>query len=385
MQSGQSIYLDYQASTPLDPRVYQAMVPYQTDVFANPHSVAHILGQQSAAVVDSARVTLEQFIGAGSEEVIFTSGATESNNQAVASVLFANSNTERNTVLISEVEHKCVKNSAYFFANKLGYNVKEIPVLSSGLIDEEAYQNLLSDNVILVCIMAVNNEIGTIQDVKKLASMAHDVGALFHCDAAQAPEAIDIDVVDWNVDMLSLSAHKIYGPKGIGLLYMKNTLQATLPPLIQGGGQQFGMRSGTLATALCVGFAKAVSIAKDEAKLSRSRLVKLRNHFKQGLQDNGVAFSINGTEIARHPGNFNIAFDGVNSTTLLEQLQPQICASTGSACNSDMILLSHVLKGIGLTDEQAMSSVRFSLGRFSNEAQVDKVVSIIKTTLESNY
>jgi cysteine desulfurase len=219
--------------------------------------------------------------------------------------------------------------------------------------------------------------------VKKLASMAHDIGALFHCDAAQAPEAIDIDVADWDVDMLSMSAHKIYGPKGIGLLYMKNTLQATLPPLIQGGGQQFGMRSGTLATALCVGFAKAVSIAKQDANSTRARLAVLCHRFKKGLQDSAISFSINGTEKERHPGNLNIAFEGINSTTLLEQLQPYICASTGSACNSDMILLSHVLKGIDLTDEQAMSSVRFSLGRFSNEEQVDQAVKTIKATLET--
>ena len=229
MQFGSSIYLDYQATTPLDPRVINKMSASYELSFANPHSTQHLLGQEAAREMDQARAEIENFIGAEAEEVIFTSGATEANNQAIASVLMA-SKGQRKTVLISAIEHKCIKNAAYFYADKFGATVEEIPVLPSGLIDKQAYQSMLSDEVCLVCIMAVNNEIGTIQDIPALAAMAHQHGALFHCDAAQAPEAIDLDVKQWQVDMLSLSAHKVYGPKGMGALYMKNLLQASLPP-----------------------------------------------------------------------------------------------------------------------------------------------------------
>ncbi|SFK38393.1 cysteine desulfurase family protein [Methylophaga sulfidovorans] len=381
MQTGSSIYLDYQATTPLEPRVVSVMAPYNHEIFANPHSTAHVLGQQSAAAVEAARSTIENCINASSEEVIFTSGATESNNQAIASMIFGNT-TDRRDILISEIEHKCIKNAAHFYAAKLGYKVKEIPVHSSGLIDVDAYQSLLSEQTLLVCIMAVNNEIGTIQDVKRFAEMAHQSGALFHCDAAQAPEAIDIDVKDWNVDMLSLSAHKVYGPKGIGALYIKNDLQAELPPFIQGGGQQFGMRSGTLATPLCVGFAEAMRITKQEAKSNREKLSHLKRFFLQQLEEANIPFKLNGTQTQCHPGNLNVQFIGCDANKLLEKLQPNVCASTGSACNSEMVLLSHVLKAIGLTDEEAGSSLRISLGRFSDESQIKQAVAYIKTAIE---
>lgn len=381
MQSGSSIYLDYQATTPMEPRVVSEMAPYNLEIFANPHSTAHVLGQQSAAAVESARSTIEHTINASTEEVIFTSGATESNNQAIASVLFGNT-TDRRDILISEIEHKCIKNAAYFFAAKLGYNVKEIPVMPSGLVDIEAYKTLLSEQTLLVCIMAVNNEIGTIQDVKAFAEMAHQAGALFHCDAAQAPEAIDIDVKDWNVDMMSLSAHKVYGPKGIGALYIKNDLQAELPPLIQGGGQQFGMRSGTLATPLCVGFAEALRITKQEAIAHREKLMHLKRFFLQELEESQIPFKLNGTQSSCHPGNINVQFIDCDANQLLENLQPHVCASTGSACNSEMVLLSHVLKAIGLSDEEAGSSLRISLGRFSDESQIKQAVAHIKSVIK---
>jgi cysteine desulfurase len=376
MQFANTIYLDYQASTPLDPRVSDAMQQADKRCFANPHSVQHLLGQQSAEAVDTARAAIEHLIGAKPEEVIFTSGATEANNQAIATVLLGNTSS-RNTILISEIEHKCVKNAAFFYAAKLGAVVKEIPVLASGQVDVEAYQSMLSDDVLLVSIMAVNNEIGSIQDIPSLAQMAHDHGALFHCDAAQAPEAIDIDIDDWQVDMLSLSAHKVYGPKGVGALFMKNSLQAKLPPFIHGGGQQAGMRSGTLPTNLCVGLAEALKLSSLEADTSRARLATLQQRFISGLSAKGVRFSLNGSEDNRHPANVNLRFADVDATALLDSIQQELCASTGSACNSEMVLLSHVLKAIGLSDAEVQSSVRFSLGRFSDEAQVDAAITII--------
>lgn len=381
MRVGDSIYLDYMASTPVDRQVKTAMLRSSESLFANPHATQHLLGQQAAAAVEKARAEIEYVIGAQKDEVIFTSGATEANNQAIASVLFDNTGCSRKTVLISAIEHKCVKNSAYFYASKLGYAVKEIPVLTSGIIDLDALKTLLSDDVVLVCIMAVNNEIGVIQDINTLARMTHDVGALFHCDAAQAPEAIDINVKDWDVDTLSLSGHKIYGPKGIGVLFIKNKLQAQLPPLIHGGGQQGGARSGTLPTELCVGMAEALLISAHKATINRARLADLKDHFVKTLTNSGIEYVLNGTQEQCHPGNINVQLAGVNAPELLRELQPSISASTGSACNSEMILPSHVLKAIGLTDEKALASIRFSLGRYSDEEQISKTVGLIRNMI----
>jgi cysteine desulfurase len=382
MQVGQTIYFDYQASTPLAPEVSAAMQRVRLNSFANPHSTQHILGRQSASEIDQARKNIEDVISAAPEEIIFTSGATEANNQAIASVMFGNT-SGRKKVLISAIEHKCIKNAAYFYAQKLGCVVEEIPVLASGIIDMQAYKSMLSEQVLLVCIMAVNNEIGTIQHVSKLASLAHDFGALFHCDAAQAPEAIDIDVKAWNVDMLSLSAHKIYGPKGIGALFMKNSLQAELPPLINGGGQQAGMRSGTLPTELCVGFATALTLCKQWAKDRRPRLKELRDYFVTELTESDIDFQINGHVHYRHPGNLNIQLPGCNASELLTTMEPYVCATTGSACNSEMLFPSHVLKSIGLSDEEATSSIRFSLGRYTSYAQIDAIVEKLSVSIKS--
>lgn len=382
MQIGQTIYFDYQASTPLAPEVSAAMQRVRQNSFANPHSTQHILGRQSASEIDQARKSIEDVIGAAPEEIIFTSGATEANNQAIASVMFGNT-SGRKKVLISAIEHKCIKNAAYFYAQKLGCVVEEIPVLASGIIDMQAYKSMLSEQVLLVSIMAVNNEIGTIQHVSKLASLAHDYGALFHCDAAQAPEAIDIDVKAWNVDMLSLSAHKVYGPKGIGALFMKNSLQAELPPLINGGGQQAGMRSGTLPTELCVGFATALTLCKQWAKDRRPRLKELRDYFVTELTESDIDFQINGHVHYRHPGNLNIQLPGCNASELLTTMEPYVCATTGSACNSEMLLPSHVLKSIGLSDEEATSSIRFSLGRYTSYAQIDAIVEKLSVSIKS--
>lgn len=379
MLIGHSIYLDYQATTPVDPQVRQAMAIYSEDLFANPHS-AHFLGRQSANAAEMARTKVESVIGAKAEEVIFTSGATEANNQAIATVLFANT-TQRKTILISAIEHKCVKNAAYFFAHKLGYQVTEIPVDSNGFIDVDSYKTLLNDDVLLVSIMAVNNEIGVFQSIKNLAALAHQAGAIFHCDAAQAPEAIDLHVKDLNVDMLSLSAHKVYGPKGIGALYITNKLQGSLPPFIHGGGQQFGLRSGTLPTGLAVGFATALEISKQKAEHNRAWLLSLKQRFIDGLNNKSIDFKINGGTENTHPGCLNIEFINVNATNLLAAMQPEISASTGSACNSEFPQASHVLTAIGLSEKQATSSLRFSVGRYSEPQHIDRAIDIIHQKL----
>lgn len=377
-----SIYLDYQASTPTDARVLEAMLPYFTDSFGNPHSSNHILGWKSSDSIESARFEVASLVGALPEEIVFTSGATEANNQAVFSVIVSNQ-TDRKTVLVSTVEHKCVKEAAYFFAAQHGHRVQEIPVLESGHIDQAAYREMLTDDVLLVSIMAVNNEIGTIQDITWLAKQAQDVGALFHCDAAQAPEAIDLDVMELGVDLLSLSAHKIYGPKGVGALFIDSSLQQNFPPFVHGGGQQNGLRSGTLPTPLCVGFGVAASIEKNESVENRKKLKNLSSRFLETFRSSGVKFSINGDPIMRHPGNLNLEFPGVDAESLINVLQPFLCASTGSACNSGIMQSSYVLHSIGLSSEQAASSLRISVGRFSDEGQVDEAAKMIAKSVAS--
>lgn len=389
MRVSDSIYLDYQASTPTDARVLEAMLPYFTDSFGNPHSSSHILGWKSADSIESARYEVASLIGALPEEIVFTSGATEANNQAIFGVLAANQ-TDRKTILVSAIEHKCVKEAAYFFASQYGHRVKEVPVLESGQIDRVAYSAMLTDDVLLVSVMAVNNEIGTIQDIAWLAEQAQRVGAIFHCDAAQAPEAIDLDVVELGIDLLSLSAHKIYGPKGVGALFIDSSLQNNFPPLVHGGGQQNGLRSGTLPTPLCVGFGVAASIIKKEGKQNRQKLSKLSSSLLENLRKANIGFSMNGDPIARHPGNLNIQFPHIDAESLINTLQPSICASTGSACNSGMIQSSYVLRSIGLSDESASSSIRMSVGRFSDEEQVAEAAgkiaeAILRMSLLSNH
>lgn len=382
MRVSDSIYLDYQASTPTDARVLEAMLPYFTDSFGNPHSSNHILGWKSSDSIESARFEVGSLVGALPEEIVFTSGATEANNHAIFGVIAANQ-TDRKTILVSAVEHKCVKEAAYFFAAQYGHSVQEVPVLESGHIDKAAFRTMLTDDVLLVSFMAVNNEIGTIHDIKWLADQAKGVGALFHCDAAQAPEAIDIDVMELGVDLLSLSAHKIYGPKGIGALFIDSSLQQDFPPFVHGGGQQNGLRSGTLPTPLCVGFGVAASIARKESFESRQRLQDLSSRFLENFRNAGIRFSINGDSIMRHPGNLNLEFPGVDAESLIGVLQPSICASTGSACNSGIIQSSYVLHSIGLSSQQAASSLRISLGRFSDEGQVDEAAMRIAESIKS--
>lgn len=376
MRIGKSIYLDYQSTTPVDGRVLEAMLPYFSDSFGNPHSSSHVLGWGSSDAVETARAAIGRSIGSLAEEVVFTSGATESNNHAISGVIFGNK-SNRNRLLISAIEHKCVKEAAKFFGEKFGCFVEEIPVLETGKVDLHAYEGMLSDDVLLVSIMAVNNEIGVVQDISLLSEMAHQAGALFHCDAAQALEAVDVDVVEWGVDLLSFSAHKLYGPKGIGALFVEASIQNNFPALIQGGGQQSGLRSGTLPTPLCVGFGAAVSLLQSEGQVYRSTLRMFSEYFLERLSSEEVKFRVNGDRLSRHPGNLNLELIGVDAESLLASLQPKICAATGSACNSGMIQSSYVLRAIGISEEQAASCVRFSLGRFTDEAQVDEAVKLI--------
>jgi cysteine desulfurase len=375
-----TIYMDYQASTPMDQRVLDAMLPYFTHSFGNPHSSDHILGWKAGAAVDAARSAVASLIGANSEEILFTSGATESNNHALRGIAKGN-RTTRNRMLVGATEHKCVTATAEALSDELGLIVQFIPVTSEGRIDQESYRKLLGEDVLFVSIMAVNNEIGTFQDIKTLASMAHKWGALFHCDAAQAPAVMELDVFDLNIDVLSLSAHKMYGPKGIGALFVGTDLLPQFPPMIHGGEQQGGLRPGTLPTPLCVGFGKAAELIKND-KDGRTHLLKLKKQFLQGLTEAGVEYQQNSAPLDYcHPGNINLRFEGVDAHSLLTMLQPLLCASTGSACNSGTIESSYVLRTLGLSREQMSSSIRFSLGRYSDDSQVDEAVQLLASKI----
>lgn len=376
MRIGNTIYMDYQATTPVDERVVAAMKPYFEESFGNPHSSDHILGWRSQQAVESAQAQIAQHIGGDPEEIFFTSGATEANNLAVLGLAKARE-LGRHRVLVSTIEHKCVLSAARAAGVEHGVQVESIPVDGKGRIDFTALETMLDSDVLLVSVMAVNNEIGTVQDLGAIAELAHRDGALFHSDAAQALEALDLDVREIGIDLMSLSAHKIYGPKGIGALYVAHEVIGRLQPIIHGGGQQMGVRPGTVSTPLCVGFAKAVELCGDHDERERQR--RLSNWFLERLRYEGVAVEVNGPPLdQRHPGNINVCFDGVDAHSFLGSLQPFVCASTGSACTSGIIESSHVLAAIGLSEERASSAVRFSIGRNSDESQLDEVIRHIR-------
>lgn len=374
--------MDYQASTPSDPRVIEAMLPYFHQISANPHSSDHAFGWEAAAVIEQARERISSLIGAFPEEIFFTSGATESNNHVMHAAALLAAQIKRKTILVSALEHASVLQAAEA-AIRYGLKMLRIPVNDLGVIDQEWLSANLNEDVLLVSVMVANNEIGTIQEIGSLVSKAHSVGALFHCDAAQAFPAVEVDVGLWDVDYLSLSAHKMYGPKGIGAVYVRSDLQESFPPLLHGGSQQSGIRSGTLPTPLCVGFGVAAEIMEGARSAEAALLAELKDLFISELDAAGVCFEVNGVVgEGGHPGNLSILFQDIDASLLLGKLQPFIAASTGSACSSGMISHSHVLAAIGLDADAAQRTVRFSLGRFSDAEQVREAVAMISAKLK---
>ena len=361
-----SLYFDYQASTPVSGDVLVEMQPYFMECFANPHSSDHALGWQSAAAIATAGAQVARLIGADPDEIIFTSGATEANNAALLGVVqhAIPSGSRRRRVLLSSIEHKSVLSVGRVLSGRFGLDVCTIPVNTQGRVEVETLERLLDQDVLIVSIMAVNNEIGTIQDVASLSKSIRASGAVFHCDAAQAPMAMDLRRITQEVDLLSLSSHKMYGPKGVGALYIRRDLQGAVEPLIYGGEQQGGLRAGTMATPLCVGMgAAAERMALDSMEGKRNDLRALRDRFSEMLMGLPWPVSLYGpTGLDRHPGNLAIGFTGLNSQDILGALQPHLAASTGSACSSGIPEPSHVLKAIGLTSDQAKSVMRLSLG-----------------------
>ena len=339
--------MDYQATTPADLRVVEAMQPYWSAIYGNPHSADHAFGWSADAAVETARGHIAALIGADADEIVFTSGATEANNLAVLGIARA-SRPARKRIVVSAIEHKCVLAAARAAADD-GFEVITIPVGADGIVDPRAVAAVVDDCTALVSVMAVNNEIGTVQPLSEIAAVCAGVGAVFHTDAAQALNVLPIDVGTIGADLMSLSAHKAYGPKGMGALFVRRNLRVRPKPIIHGGGQEGGLRSGTLPTPLCVGFGEACRILVDERDGDAKRISALRDRFLAALLKAVPGLTVNGDKAARHPGNLNLLFSQMDASLLLQNLHPNVAASTGSACTSGEPEPSHVLRAIGLS------------------------------------
>lgn len=377
MQDGKLIYADYQATTPVDPRVVERMAPYWNEAFGNPHSTDHAVGWRADKAVRKAASSVAALIGADADEIVFTSGATEANNLALFG-LARRAPPDRNRILVSAIEHKCVLAASQALAAQ-GFVVETIPVDRDGIVDPGDVEARLGDDVLVASVMAVNNEIGTIQDIPRLAAVLAARGVPFHCDAAQAPCALDVSELAHHADLISLSGHKIYGPQGIGVLYIRRDLQRRVEPLHHGGGQQNGLRSGTVPLPLCVGIGVASSLLVGvEATRERRRVARQRDRFVDLLRAAGRAVSVNGpAELLRHPGNTNFAFRGIDAHDLLGALQPRLAVSTGAACTSGLPEPSHVLAAIGLPATINDASVRVSFGRFTTDDEVEAAADLV--------
>lgn len=377
MDEGQRpVYLDMQATTPVDPRVLDAMLPFYVGVFGNPHSRTHAYGWETEKAVEEAREHIAKLIGADPKEIIFTSGATESNNMSIKGVarFFGRSGKKRH-IVTTQTEHKCVLDSCRHLQDE-GFEVTYLPVKSNGLVDLDALKAAIKPETALVSIMTVNNEIGVIQPMEEIGKICRERKVFFHTDAAQAVGKIPLDVNAMNIDLMSISSHKIYGPKGIGACYVRRRPRVRLDPLITGGGQERGLRSGTLAPALVVGFGEACRIAKAEMPYDSKRIKALSDRLLKGLLSLEHT-SQNGDAEHFYPGCVNVSFAYVEGESLLMALK-DIALSSGSACTSASLEPSYVLRALGSSDESAHSSIRFGLGRFTTELEIDYVLKAVQ-------
>jgi cysteine desulfurase len=372
------IYLDCHATTPVDPRVLAAMRPWWEENFANPGSVEHAMGRAAEEAVEQARTLIAELIGAEAREIVLTSGATEANNLAIkgAARFAASQGSERRRIVTVATEHKCVLESVRDLAAE-GFEPVILPVDGNGLLDPATLRAAVDGRTLLVSVMAVNNEIGVIQDLAVLAAIAREAGALFHTDAAQAAGRIPLDVEEIRADLLSLSGHKVYGPKGIGALYVRRRPRVRLAPLFSGGGQERGLRSGTLPAPLVVGFGEACRIAAIEGMLDAGRIAGQRDRFLEALRAAVPGVAINAPGAPRVAGNASIAFPGRVSAQAIMAAAPMLCVSTGSACSSAEVEPSHVLKAIGLDESRARATLRIGIGRFTSPADVDQAAAML--------
>ncbi|KKD01546.1 MULTISPECIES: IscS subfamily cysteine desulfurase [Photobacterium] len=374
------IYLDYSATCPVDPRVAEKMVQCMTmdGNFGNPASRSHRFGWQAEEAVDNAREQVADLLNADPREIVFTSGATESDNLAIKGIAHFYGKKGKH-IITCKTEHKAVLDPCRQLERE-GYEVTYLEPESNGLIDLAKLRDAIREDTILVSIMHVNNEIGVIQDITAIGEICRERGVFFHVDAAQSAGKLPIDVQEMKVDLISLSAHKIYGPKGIGALYVRRKPRIRLEAQMHGGGHERGMRSGTLATHQIVGMGEAFRIAKEEMDLDRQHALALRNRLLDGVKDI-EAMTVNGDLEQRVPNNLNISFAFVEGESLLMALK-DLAVSSGSACTSASLEPSYVLRALGLNDELAHSSIRFSFGRFTTEEEVDYAISQIRTAVD---
>jgi len=366
--SERPIYLDYQATTPCDPRVLKVMLPYFTEEFGNPHSRNHAYGWRAEEAVETARNQVASLIHADPREVIFTSGATESNNLALKGVAHFYKES-KNHIVTCTTEHKCVLDSCRHLEQE-GFKVTYLPVQDNGIIDLNVLRDAITDKTVLVSIMAANNEIGVIQPIAEIGKICREKGVFFHTDAAQAVGKIPIDVEAMNIDLLSISSHKMYGPKGVGALYVRRKPRIRLQSLINGGGQERGMRSGTLSPPLCVGFGEACAISQREMATESARIKALADRFYTKIQSELEEVFVNGDFEKRIPGNLNISFAHVEGEGLMMGIK-DLAVSSGSACTSASLEPSYVLRALGVNEEMAHTSLRIGFGRFTTEEEVD--------------
>lgn len=365
----QPIYLDTQATSIMDPRVLDSMLPFMIEKFGNPHSRTHKYGWDSETAVEKAREQVAKLIGADAKEIVFTSGATESNNIAVKGVARFYKNQKKRHVITSTIEHKCVLDSCRVLEND-GFDVTYLPVKASGQIDMDELAKTITDETIMVSIMTVNNEIGIIQPVEEIGRLCRERKVFFHTDAAQAVGKIPVDVNKLNVDLMSISGHKIYGPKGVGALYVRRRPRVRLEALQSGGGQERGIRSGTVPTPLTVGLGAACEISAQEMDEDLEHVTRLSNRLIERIQTSIPHVIRNGDPANSYPGCVNLSFAYIEGESLLMALK-DVALSSGSACTSTSLEPSYVLHALGADDELAHSSIRFGIGRFTTEEEVD--------------
>lgn len=376
MVAAKNLYFDYQASTPLDPRVRDLMTSVSDASFANPHADDHAAGWQARSVIEHARQQVSEAIEAAPDEIIFTSGATEADNLGVLGAALG-APASRRRILVSAIEHKAVLESAYGAA-AYGFSVEIIPVTSDGIVDLAWLKAEASVDVAVISVMAVNNEIGTIQPIADVAKIGASVGAFVHTDATQAPATIDLDMLAWDVDAASFSSHKVYGPKGVGALYLSASAPWRPRALMFGGGQERGLRPGTLPTNLCAAFGLAMSLmTADDRSAVATKRDRLLGHLRRKVPDIVVTCP----DAPRHVGCLHVRFPGIDAKDLMTRLQPHLSASTGSACTSGLMTSSHVLKAIGFTDLEAGEGVRFSLGRFTSLNDVEDAAHLVSIAI----
>ena len=372
------IYMDYQATTPVDERVMKKMLPYFTEKFGNPHSRSHSFGWEAEDAIEEARKQIAELINADPKDIIFTSGATESNNLALKGVANFYKGDKKHIITVL-TEHKCVLDTCRHLEQE-GFSITYLPVKTDGLIDLKNLKNAIREDTLIVSVMAVNNEIGVIQPISEIGNICREKGVFFHTDAAQAFGKIPMDVEAMNIDLMSISGHKIYAPKGIGALYIRRKPRVRVLAMINGGGQERGMRSGTLPTPLIVAIGEAAAIAKKEMSYDYNKISKLSNRFIDALSEIPEVY-LNGDKNNRYPGCVNMSFACIEGESMIGAIK-ELAVSSGSACTSSSLEPSYVLKALGVDEEVAHTSIRFGIGRFTTEEEIDYAVKCIKKSVD---